>query len=66
MNNSYCIKCNKDRKFKKSKISNIFDKTQVLSFIWSKCGNKDETIFRNEESVEILEPLGLIDNIEER
>ena len=34
--------------------------------IYCKCGNKNETIFRNEESVEILEPLGLIDNIEER
>ena len=38
-------------------------KTLVLSIICSKCGSKDKEIFKEEESIEILQILGLIENI---
>ena len=41
------------------KISNILEKTSVLSMICSKWKNEDEKIFKEEESIEI----GLIKNI---
>ena len=42
----------------------IFSKKQlVLSIICSKCKNEDEKIFNKEESIEILQILGLIENI---
>ena len=34
-------------------MSYIFEKTLVLSIICSKCENKDEKIFKEEESIEI-------------
>ena len=37
----------------------------VLSITCSKCNNKDEKIFKEEESIEILKMLCLINNIEE-
>ena len=52
------------RKFKNPKILHIFGKTFVRSIICSKCGNKDEKIFKKEESIEILKILGLIKNKE--
>ena len=39
-------------------------KKTVLFIIYIKCGSKDEKIFKEEESIEILEILCLIDNIE--
>ena len=39
-------------------------KTLILSIIWSKCKSEDEKIFKEEESIEILENLGFINNIE--
>ena len=48
----YCVICCKYRKFEKPKISYLFEKT-VLSIICSKSKNKDEKIFKEEESVEI-------------
>ena len=57
------IICGKYRKFEKSKISPIFQKTLFLSLICSKCKNEDEKISKKEESIEILKILGLIENI---
>ena len=57
-----CIICNKCRKFKYPKISQIFEKKLVLSIICSKCQNEDETIFEKEESFEILKILSLTKN----
>ena len=45
----YCIICRNYRKFKKPRISYIFEKT-VLSIICSKCKNDDEKISKKEGS----------------
>ena len=50
----YCIVCNKYRKFKKPKISQILRKTFGLFIICSKCGHEYKKIFKEEESSEIL------------
>ena len=63
MKKLYCIICGKCREFGKTKISYVLEKTLVLSIICSKCKNGDEKIFKEEESIEILEVLGLINNI---
>ena len=63
MKKLYCVICAKYRKFKNPKMSYIFEKTWVLSIICSKCGNEDEKIFKEEESIEELKILGLIENI---
>ena len=42
-----------------------FKKKTVLFIIYIRCGSKDEKIFKEEESIEVLEILGLIDNIEQ-
>ena len=62
MKNLYCVTCGKYRKFEKPKISYLLEKTLVLSII-CKCKNEDEKIFKEKESIEILEILGLIGNI---
>ena len=60
----YCVICGKHRKFKNSKTSHIFKKTFITLFvICSKCKNKDEKVFKKEESIQILKILGLIENI---
>ena len=64
MRKLYCIVCGKYRKSEKSKISYLLEKTLVLSIICSKCKNKDEKIFKEEESIEILKILGLVNSIE--
>ena len=53
----------KYRKFEKSKISYILEKTLVLSITCRKCKNEDEKILKEEESIEILKTFGLIENI---
>ena len=63
MKKLYSVICGKYRKFEQPKISHIFEKTLVLSFICSKCKNEDEKIFKEEESIEILKILGSIENI---
>ena len=63
MKNLYCIICCKYRKFEKAKISYLLEKTLVLSIICSECKNKDEKLFKEEESIEVLQILGLIENI---
>ena len=52
------------RKFQSSKISNLLEKTLVLSIICSNCENEDEKIFKEKESIETLKIFGLINNIE--
>ena len=42
MKKLYCVICGKYRKFEKSKISYILEKTLVLSVICSKCKNEDK------------------------
>ena len=64
MRKLYCIVCGKYRKSEKPKISYLLEKTLVLSIICSKCKNKDEKIFKEEESIEILKILGLVNSIE--
>ena len=54
MEKTCCMKFNKYRKFK----SPI--KTLVLSIICDKCDGKDEKIFKEEESIELLKNHGLI------
>ena len=63
MKNLYCIICCKYRKFEKAKISYLLEKTLVFSIICSECKNKDEKLFKEEESIEVLQILGLIENI---
>ena len=58
-----CVISGKHRKFKKPEISNIFEKTLVLSIISSKCKNEDEKLFKEEESTEILKILDLFKSI---
>ena len=58
MKKLYCVICGKCKKFEKPKI--------VLSIICNKCKNEDEKIFKEEESLEILNILGLINNIDQK
>ena len=59
------VKYNKYRKFKNSEVSYIIGKTLVLSIICDKCSSKDENIFNEKESTEILKIIGFINSIEE-
>ena len=63
MKKLYCIICSKYRKFEKSKIKYLLEKTLVLSIICSNFKNKDEKILKEEDWIEILKILGLIENI---
>ena len=63
MEKLYYFICGKYRKFEKSKISYISEKTFVLSIIFSKCKNKDEKISKEEKPIEILKILELVENI---
>ena len=51
------------KKFENRKILYLLEKTLVLSIICNKCKNKDEKLFKEEESIEMLKILGLIENI---
>ena len=53
----------KYKKFKNPKIRYIFEKALVVSIICITFGNKDERIFEEEESIEILKIFGLVNNI---
>ena len=53
MKNLCCVISSTYRKFEKSKISYIFEKTLVFSIICCTRKDKDEKIFK-EESIEIL------------
>ena len=63
MKNNICI-CDKYRQFEKPNLSYLLEQILFLSVIWSKCKKKDEKIFKEEESIEMLKILGLINNIE--
>ena len=63
MEKIYCVICGKYKKFKNSKISYIFEKTLVLSIIYSKCESEDEKIFKEEQSMEMLRIFGSFKNI---
>ena len=58
-----CIICDRYKKFEKSKVSYLSEKTLVLSIICCKCNNEDEKLFKEEESIEIFKILGLIENL---
>ena len=58
MKKLYCIICGKYRKLKKPKISYDFEKILVIAIICSKRENKDEKIFKEKKSIEILKILG--------
>ena len=62
MKKVYWIKCNRSRKFKKPKISNIFDKTFLLFVVRGAVIMKK--IFKEEESIEISKVLSFIINME--
>ena len=51
------------RKLEKPKILSLLEKTLVPSIICSKCKNEDETLFKEEESIEMLKIIGLIESI---
>ena len=55
----YCVIC---EKFEKPKLSYLLKKQLFLLFC-SKCKNEDEKLFKEEESIETLEILGLTENI---
>ena len=59
MTEIYCVVSGKYENLKNPKISYILEKTLVLFIICSKCGSKDEKIFK-EELIQILNILGLI------
>ena len=63
MKELYCIICGNYKRFEKPKISYHLEKALVLSIICSKCINKNEKLFKEEESFEVLKILGLIENI---
>ena len=63
MKKIYYIKFNRYRKLKSPRILYIFDKTLVLYIICDKCGSKDEEIFKEEKSIEMLKVLSLINNM---
>ena len=58
----HCIICGKYRKFEKPKISYLLKRVLLISAICSKCKNEDETLSKEEESIEILKTLSSIEN----
>ena len=61
---SYCLNCNKWRKFKNPKKSYLFHKTFVHSVICGKFDSKDKKIFTGKQWSEILKIVALINNME--
>ena len=61
----YCNVCNKYRQFKRTKISLIFNRTLILSIAYSKYGHEYERIVIEEESIDILNILGFVNNKED-
>ena len=51
MKKLYCINCGKNINFEKPKISYIFEITLALSFICSKCKNKDEKYLKKKNQL---------------
>ena len=63
MKKLYCVISVKYRRFEKPKLSYLLEKALILSIICSKCKNKKEEIFKEKESIEILQFLGLVENM---
>ena len=63
MKKLYCAICSKYRKFEQPKISYLLEKALVLSIFCSKYKNEEENLLKEEESIEILNIFGLIENI---
>ena len=61
----YCNICSKLRKSEKPIPPHVLKKTLNISNIYSRCGHEYEKKIKEEESVEMLEILGLIINTEE-
>ena len=58
-----CVICVSIENLKILKYHTFWKKSLVLSIIVSKCEAKDEKIFKEEESIEVLKIFGLIENI---
>ena len=56
----YCTKYKKCIKFLNPKISYIFDKTLVLSIIYSKFGDNNYRIIKEEKSLKYSKAIGLV------
>ena len=65
MKKLYCDIYSKYRKFEKPKILYLLEKTLVLSLIFNKCQNKDEKLFKEEESIEIMKIHNYLKNMSE-
>ena len=64
MKKIFSIVYGKYRTIKNHKASYIFEKKLVISIICSKYGSKDEKVFKEEKSIEILKIYDLTNNIE--
>ena len=58
----YCVFCDKYKKFKNTKTSNILKETLVNSITCSKCGSKYENTFKKEEPIEVFKIFDLANN----
>ena len=63
MKKLYSAICSKYKKFEKPKILSFLEIIIALSIMCSKFKNKEEKLFKEEESIEILKVLGSIENI---
>ena len=63
MKKLYYLICGMFIKSEKPKLSYLLEKMLVPSAICSKCQNRDQKIFKLEESIEILKIIGLIENL---
>ena len=63
MKKIFCIICCRYRKFGKSEISYLLEKTLLLSIICSKCKNEDKKLFKDEKSIKTLKIFGLLEKI---
>ena len=64
MKKLYWIKCNDYSNIKSNKKVYIFDKTALVSIICHMCGSEGEKLYKEKESIEILEIFSLIKTIE--
>ena len=60
----YCLICGQYKKIDKPKLSYLLEKKLVLSISCSQCKKEDKNLFKEEEYIEILQILGLIENIQ--
>ena len=60
----YCLICGQYKKIDKPKLSYLLEKKLILSISCSQCKKEDKNLFKEEEYIEILQILGLIENIQ--